>query len=361
MASKAEELKQKLRPKPKPELTGDDWLSTGSTLVNLACSGHPKRGLLKGYYYLLVGDSDSGKTWLAHNVIAEACRSKVFADHRMIYDNPEQGALFDLEKYFGKDTARRMEPPTGTKSNPIYSETVEEFYFCLDGYLDKGPVIWVEDSMDCLGSEAAGKKFSKQKQAHDQEKETKGSYGTDKAKANSSNLPRILYKLKQTGSILIIISQTRDNIGFGSQFNPKTRSGGKSLSFYATLEFWTAKSETLKRTVLGKSRQVGITSQIRVKRNRVTGKDRTIEIPVLHSFGIDDIGSMVDWLIEEKHWDQKDRGTIIAPEFGLELGRERLVEKIEESNQENELRALVTKVWAEIEEACVVQRKKRYV
>jgi len=47
-------------------------LSTGSALLNLAISGQADVGMLPGYYYYFVGDSNSGKTWIARTCLAEA-------------------------------------------------------------------------------------------------------------------------------------------------------------------------------------------------------------------------------------------------------------------------------------------------
>jgi hypothetical protein len=58
--------------------TGEGALSTGSTLLNLACSDRPDAGYFKGAYYYLVGDSQAGKTWLLLSCFAEACRNPQF-------------------------------------------------------------------------------------------------------------------------------------------------------------------------------------------------------------------------------------------------------------------------------------------
>ena len=73
-----------------------DLLSTGSTLLNLACSENPFGGFLKGKYYLLVGDSDSGKTFLSMSCFAEAMIQKPFKNYRLIYDYVEDGMLMHM-------------------------------------------------------------------------------------------------------------------------------------------------------------------------------------------------------------------------------------------------------------------------
>lgn len=355
-----DQLKSKLRSKP-PVESPPKWLSTGSTLVNLACSGRTTKGLIGGHYYLFWGDSNSGKSWLVHSCLAEASINKEFDDYRLIYDNPEDGALMDLKRYFGTKLAERIEPPATNKGSPAHSNTIEDFYYNLDDAANSDkPFIYVLDSMDSLTTEDDQNKFQESKAAKRKGKETTGSYGMSKAKKNSSGIRETLHKLKEKKSILIIVAQSRTNIGFGSQFNPKTRAGGLSLKFYASCELNFSIREQIKKRVAGKDRQLGILSKVHIIRTRLTGKDRTVEIPIYHSHGIDDIGSCVDYLVEEKYWKEKD-GEIDAPDFNFKGSMEKLVQKIEEENREKELRSLVLEKWNDIESQCEVNRKKRYV
>ena len=353
-----DELKSALRDKPEPPPLFKGMLSTGSTLLNLACSGRPSGGFARGGYYLIVGDSTSGKTVLSGTCFAEAAINPKFDNYLLVHDNAEGGALM-FEKFFGSKIAARIRPPeTDKKGNPVYSHTVEDFYYhlydCLRG---KQPVIYVLDSENSLSSEAEQKKFEKRKVAHEEDTEAAGSYTDAKAKAHSQNLRGAIALLRDTGSILIIISQTRDNLGFG--FEKKTRSGGRALKFYAMLEMWSSVKKKLVRTVKGKPRTIGIVAEVQIKKNRFIGKDRTVSVPIYHSVGFDDIGGCIDYLVEEKHWTVKD-GLIDAKDFAVVAYRDPLVRHIETNELEHDLRVLVWEVWQDIEDACEVRRKSRY-
>lgn len=357
---KMEDLKKQLRaPRSKKQkVLKSESLSTGSTLLNLACTGHAGGGFSMGDYVSVVGDSVSGKTFLALTCLAEASINPNFDKHRLIYDNAERGARMNMEKFFGKRLADRLESPAKDGEIPMFSETVEDFYFFVDDAIKQGdPFVYILDSMDSVASDADLAKFDELKDAHRAGKQTTGSYGDGKAKKNSEGLRRLIPKLANTKSILIIISQTRDNLGFG--FEKKSRSGGHALRFYATLELWSSTESKIKRTVKGKPRQLGINSKVQIKKNRTTGAERTITVPIYHSHGIDDIGSCVAYLIDEKHWAKK--GTrIVAAEFDLVQSESDLIKTIEANGWEDRLRELVEKVWNDIEEACVVKRKSRY-
>lgn len=338
-----------------------NFLSTGSTLLNLACSGRVMGGFAKGKYYFLVGDSTSGKTFLSLTCLAEASINPNFKNYRFIYDNAEDGALMDIERFFGSGVADTMEPPAIRENGgAIYSTTIEEFYYHFDDAVKEGkPFIYILDSMDSLSSDEDEKQFYDEKKAYRKSKETTGSYGTSKSKKNSANLRKTLKHLNNTNSILIIISQTRDKIGFGSMFNKKTRSGGHALKFYATIEIWSSVIKKIKKKVKGKDRQIGVNIKIKCEKNRITGQEHTIEIPIYHSFGIDDIGSCVDYLIDEGHW-KKSKSSIVASDFDFTGTRDKLIAHIEENEYEKDLRELVGEVWKEIEKACAVKRKFRY-
>lgn len=345
------------------KLTRKDGLSTGSTLLNLACSGNPYWGFAKGMYYFLVGDSASGKTFFSMTCFAEAMISKRFRDYRLIYDNVENGMLMDVERLFGKAVADRMESPAkGEDGKPVFSSTVEEFYYNLDDALDAGkPFIYVLDSMDALTSAQEVEKFEEHKEAHRKGKESAGSYGDGKAKKNSEGLRKVLSRLRDTGSILIIICQTRDNLGFG--FEKKTRSGGHALKFYATVEIWTSIIGSIKKTLTGRDREIGKWIGLHVKKNRLTGKTPKVDSAIYPDYGIDDIGTCVDYLVDEGYW-KKTKQSIEAGEFDVILTRDKLIEKIETEGWVEELRGIVGKCWREIEEktreAALTGRKPRY-
>lgn len=353
--SDVEGIKRKIKSSRKKVISLEPvLLSTGSTLLNLACSNDPFGGLVTGSYYNYTGDSDSGKSFYALTALAEASINPLFDNYRLVLDDPENGALMDKEKFFGKKLVQRLER--------IVSSSQEAFYYSLDTILEK-PSIVVLDSMDSITAEDDREKFDERKKAHSKGKETTGTYGTAKAKVNSSNLNWVVSKLKSTNSILIIISQTRDRIGFGAQYDPKTRSGGRALKFYATAEIWTSTKETIKTKYKSKSKtktvDVGIISQIKVKKNRSTGRKPTIEVPIYWSTGVDDLGSCVKFLCEWGYW-KSSGSSLEAPEFDFEGSSDVLVERIEENGEETKLRTLVGEVWKDIEDKCAVRRKPRY-
>ena len=345
--------------KKKAKVKASDFLSTGSTLLDLLCSGDARGGFVKGKYFFLVGDSSSGKTFLSLTCLAEASVTPSFDKYRFIHDNAEDGALMNIRKFFGSGVASRIEPPAILEDEDYYSSTIEEFYYHVDDAIEQGePFIYILDSMDALTSKYETERFGMRKKAHREEKVAKGDYGDGKAKINSSHLRALLPKLRDMGSILIIINQTRDNLA-SVGFAEKTRSGGRALKFYATLEIWSAVEGRLSKTVNKIKRQTGIKCQLRVKKNRLTGMESRVTIPIYHSYGIDNIGSCVDYLTTEGHW-KKRGGKIKCEEFEGIHTRDALIHMIEEEEMEDDLKEIVSEVWHEIQERTKLKRKARY-
>lgn len=345
-----------LTKREKVVLSSGSAVSSGSTLLNLACTDTPDCCFSKGGYYYLVGDSTSGKTWTSLTCFAEACQNPAFKGYRLILDDVEGGAQMDIEHYFGKEVDKRMER--------VCSRTIQKFYYHMQDAIEQGdPFIYVLDSQDALDSASSKKKFKEQRQASEKGEKETGSFGDGKAKYHSENIRWVLSGLRKTKSILIIIGQTRDNLGMG--FEKKTRSGGKALRFYANLEIWTSVKGKIKKFVRDKDRTIGAQCLAEVKKNRVTGKigkDRSVLVPIYYDLGIDDVGSCVDFLIAEKHWGKakESKSVYDATDIWFEGKRDEIIAYIEEEDLEQKVKQITAQVWKEIENECLSNRKKRY-
>lgn len=351
-------LKKKEHREPLIQIPKENLLSTGFTPLNVHCTGTTKGGYGKGLFVFIVGDSSSGKTWLSHTCLAEAALNSEFDNYDFVFDNIENGALMNAKRFFGGAVAKRLQPPQGTFEDPINSVTSEDFYNNLTTRLESGkPCIYIADSETALSAVEDVKKFKENRRASGKGKEIKGTYGTGKAKTNSINMRMIVPLLKKTGSILIIISQTRQNIGWG--FEDRTRSGGLSLRFYAHLEFWTKIIKKFKKDVGGKKRHIGSQVEIDIRKNRLTGWEGKLSFPFYKSYGIDEVGGCVDYLVEEGYW-KKRKATIVAHDLELEGSKEDLILQIEDGGMLPGLRKAVRKCFDQIEAECSLKRKPRY-
>jgi len=341
------------------DLSTENLLSTGSTVLNVHFSGNPHGGLIKGQYAWYVGNSDSGKTIVAIAAMAEAANNPAYSEYALVYDNAENASP-PIKKLFGKKLYERVIPPSVDEAGaPVYSSTVEEFHYHVADLVDKGkPFIYVLDSMDALSSDEEVAYFQESKDAHEAGKSINGSYNGQRAKKNSQFFRKIAASLKKTGSVLIIISQTRDNVtGFGVE--KKRAGGGNSLKFYTRLEAWFSHLKTITKTHKGQPRNVGIESQVNIKKNHHTGIKSKAVITIYHSYGIDDIGDCIEYLLEEGVW-KKSGQSITADTWDFKGTKEKLIEHIENKDLLYDLRELVGKTYCDVQDAISLKRKKRY-
>lgn len=274
---------------------------TGSTTFNLECSGNRHGAFMIGKMVNLIGDSHAGKTLFALTSLAECSITPRFDKYRFIFDDVEAANGFDISYLFGQKTADRIEElqtepdNTGLKR----SKTVEDLNDNLARLYKLGkPFIYIADSFDALTTEAAIDKDEEDRKAREKGNQTTGSYGDGKAKKASSMFSQRIQELADNDSVLIIISQTRDNIGFGAKFTPKTRSGGKALKFYAFHEVWLACQKKEKK---GK-RVVETQVQAKITKNKLTGRHGEAYFPILFDYGVDNLKSCINFLLDEGDW-----------------------------------------------------------
>jgi RecA/RadA recombinase len=345
--STAEDAKKAMLKKTPPpkKLEASDFLSFGITLANMGTYGNSTCGLAKGRIYRLAGRESTGKTFVCRGILAEAVRNQSFKDYQLIYDDIEHGAMMDTLKFFGQPLVDRMVAPSynAKTKEPIYSSNTSDLFGGIRKMLDKGKkFIYVADSLDALEGVGENKM-------------------TDaKAKAYSQELRKLLDPLMATGSILILISQARANMGTGPFAKQDISAGGRALTHYPSASFWMSKFRTITKTYKEKKYPIGVEIMMHIQKNRISGLDRRVKFKLYNSYGIDDIGSNTTYLIEHGHWIKNQEGIVTAPEFDHVGTEVQLVSKIETNNNQRELQLLVSKVWRQIEAACTPKRIPRY-
>jgi len=336
--------KQKIKPKIKESINPDNLIPTSSTLLNCACSDNPTGGYGIGKLVNLIGDSSSGKTLLGLSCFAEMAMFKKFDEYAFIYDDVEAALEFNLDYLFGREVSDRIDMS-------ITSDTIQDFYGNITRTIkEERPFVYILDSLDALTSIEEMKRADAY--AKDNEKE-KGSYKMEKAKMLTEILRVIARDIKRTEALIIIVSQTRDNVGFG--YATKSRSGGRALKFYSSHEIWLSVLKSLEK----KDRIIGVNTEAKVSKNKLTGKVRNVEFPIYYDYGVDDIAANVDFLVKEGRW-KKNKLTIQATDFNIEGTKDKLVRRIENDSIELDLQSLVGEVWNNIEEEIRLKRKPKY-
>lgn len=349
-----------MKREPVTSIPSNDFASTGITPLNLAITGHPARGIAKGQYVFLVGDSSAGKTLFAMTFLDEIVNNPEFDDYQIIYDPVEDGALMNIRKMFSRNLASRIRTVNGgTWKERNASELVSDFYDNAEEAVAAGPCVYVLDSMDSLETRQEKAINESNREARKKGNKVKESYALTKPKENSARLRVLKNKLKKNGSILIIISQTRQNISHTSRFEPKTRSGGDALRFYCRIEMWLSLKERIREEIGKEKLQVGQKTKIKIKKNHFSGWEGEITVPIYRKVGIDDLGCCIDYLVDWGHW-KISKGVIDAVEFDVKMKREPLARFIEVADLHKDLQKIVARYWREVEERVLIRRKKRH-
>lgn len=338
----------------------DDLVPTGSTMLNLACSDTARGGWMLGGFATLPGESAAGKTILALTTLAECTYLPRFKDYLLIHDDAEERQSFDMKYMFSEKVEDRvMCPPLGC------SKTVQQFEANIMTLgKQKKKIIYVLDSFDSLASdeelEKEMRKALAMAKSDEAAKKIAGSYGMEKAKIAGQILRMVNNYIKESKSLVIITQQLRQNVG-GGIFDPEyVTSGGEAPYFYSNHQAWLMRGAKHEK----KDLVIGNHVRARVEKNSATGKRRKVEFDYFYDLGIDDIGSVVDWMIEWGIWRERTiQGVkgIAATELELfEPNRNALIKAIEENSLEDSMKDAAQDGWRKVEDAAKLGRKHRY-
>lgn len=337
-----------------------DFISSGCTTLNLALSGQKDGGWGRGRVSNIIGDGSSGKTllvleaafWFFKNI--KTAKSKVFPkvkDFQIIYNNGEGVMDFPVESMYGLNFVKEVE----WAHSPNIESMGRDYLRKVDKLKSGQSLLYIVDSWDSMKSSVGMERI---KTSITQDKDLEGTYNLEKQKwASSEFFPAACTFMEnnQKDATLLIVSQVRTkiNITFGKQ---QYRAGGKALDFYTHMGAWIREVERLKKNKLGASRVYGIKSHVKVERSKVAKPFRESEFIILFDYGLDDIGSMIDFVWGSR--EIKFNGKTFSSKQ-----KQNFIKYIEENNFEEKLKDKTNQVWNEIEDAFkkeVDARKRRY-
>jgi RecA/RadA recombinase len=311
------------------------FFSAGSDLLDLT-TGYFPLGMMN-----IVGDSSSGKSFLAGEIIANTYhKTKNFS---WFYDDAEKGYKFDSKILYGFDVLK-----DGLLKEENTSETIEDFEKNIHQIISKKNkddiFIYVLDSFEKLTSREEELYLEKNR---DKEKR-EGTYGMGKASFFNQFCRNYVKKLVENKILLIIISQLRDKIGifFGS---PYTRQCERALNFYSNVVLFMKETEKYKKW----DRTYGICVGITTKKARYRKPFRYCYLDFLFDYGIDNIRSNLKFLFDLKTETGKDKEKKEKKNLiwnNEEYTLENLISYIYNNNLEEELKNMVVDKWNVLEE-----------
>lgn len=265
------------------------YLTTGCTLLDLVVGGGLGMGLPAGRVVNIVGDKSAGKTFVCAEMLA-ANSVKCGKRFRHRYDDCESGCTIDSQSIYGMELFAEDDPA---------STTVEELDANVGRFLSSmknGQIgMYVVDSLDGLSDNEKEAASDSRRKALDAGKPVMdaGTYGMGAPKFLSQQFFKTkVAKLMETNTLLVVVSQVRENIGAGLYGKKYKRSGGKALDFYAHTVLWLTNVCKIKKG----ERVVGVVVEACAEKSKTPRPYRKCRFTILFDYGIDNIGSSLDYL-----------------------------------------------------------------
>ena len=259
------------------DVTG--WISTGSTMLDLAIANRPNGGVAVGKITELNGLEGSGKSLIGSHLLASTQKQDGIA----VYIDTESAVSQEYLRAIGVDT---------TKMLYVHLETCEEIFDTIETIVtkiresDKDKLVTI--LVDSLAAAS-----TKQEMDTDFDKD---GWATAKAIIISKAMRKVTQMIARQKVALVFTNQLRQKLGvmFG---DPWTTSGGKALPFHSSTRVRFKNAGQIKD---GNKTTIGIKIKGQVIKNRLGPPMRTVEFPLYFDTGIDDFGSWLTVMKEHK-------------------------------------------------------------
>jgi RecA/RadA recombinase len=321
------------------EVSVENVISTGSTLLDLAISGGRRRGggIPGGILVEIYGPSGAGKT----AVISEICASAQQKLGQIKFADPEGR----LDKEYSEIYGVNIKDSFFDYSRP---NTVKELFASLFGWKpkeEKAINVFAGDSMAALSTEI--------------EMEEQDKMGMKRAKDFSEGLRKTCRLIVNNNWLVVFSNQVRQ-----SQEKGEVTPGGMGLPFYSSLRIRIGptyqKPKIIKKTevdINGKKHEaekvIGINSICKIQKSSVDEPFREAPVCIIFNYGIDDIRANLQYV---KDITKATKYDAITKEF---QSMENAIKHIEQNNLENQLKEKVIDLWETIQAALTIERKAK--
>ena len=256
-----------------------DFVSTGSTMLDLAISNKQDGGIAVGRITELNGLESSGKSLLGAHMLAETQKKGGVA----VYIDTETAVSTEFLSSIGVDVESMLY---------LHLETVEDIFSAIEEITakvresDKDRLVTI--LVDSLA--AASTKIEMDAEFD------KDGYATSKAIIISKAMRKITQMIGRQRIALVFTNQLRQKLGvmFG---DPWTTSGGKALPFHASTRIRLKNTGQIKDK---KNNTIGMKMRAQVIKNRLGPPMRHADFELYFETGIDDEGSWLKVMKEHR-------------------------------------------------------------
>ena len=260
--------------------TISDWVSTGSSMLDLAISNRPHGGLPVGRIVELTGLEGTGKSLVCAHIVADTQKK----GGKALFIDTENSESREFWKSLGVDLS---------KSKLMYSqaETVEDIF----DRIEKAITFIRKDHPDLLLTIIVDSVAAASTKAELESDHGKDGYATGKSIIISKAMRKITNMIGRQKVLLIFTNQLRQNLNamaFGDKY---IVSGGKALAYHCSVRVRLNNTGKLKMGEL----VIGNECKAVVVKNRMGPPQRQANFDIYFDSGIADYGSWIKVLKDQ--------------------------------------------------------------
>lgn len=260
-----------------------EWISTGSTMLDLAIANRPYGGIPVGRITEITGLEASGKSLLAAHALANTQKKGGLA----VYIDTENAISREFLEAIGVNLKEMLYVPL---------ETVEDIFEAIEGIAETVRKSSKDRLVTIIVDSVAGAS-TKTEMAAEFDKD---GWATSKAIVLSKAMRKITNFVGRERICLIFTNQLRTRLGvsFG---DPYTTSGGKAIAFHSSVRLRLKSIGQIKlKDDSGREEVFGIKTRAQVIKNRMGPPLRSVDYDIYFDSGIDDYGSWLTMLKDFK-------------------------------------------------------------
>ena len=256
-----------------------DFISTGSSMLDLAIANKPNGGIAVGRITEINGLESSGKSLLGAHILAETQKKDGIA----VYIDTETSVSQEFLDVIGIDMGKMLY---------LHLETVEDIFEAIEEIVIKVRESDKDRLVTIMVDSLAGASTKVEMEADFD----KDGWATAKAIIISKAMRKITQLIGKQSIALVFTNQLRQKLGvmFG---DPWTTSGGKALPFHASTRIRLKNMGQIKDS---KKNTIGMKCRAQIVKNRLGPPLRHADYDMYFDRGIDNYGAWLTVLKEHK-------------------------------------------------------------
>ena len=256
-----------------------EFISTGSSILDLAISNRPNGGIAVGRITENNGLESSGKSLIGTHILAETQKKGGLA----VYIDTETSVSREWLETIGIDVQNLLY---------LHVETVEDIFECIENIITKIR----ESDRDRLVTILVDSLAAASTKVEMEADFDKDGWATAKAIVISKAMRKITQMVGRERVALVFTNQLRQKLGvmFG---DPWTTSGGKALPFHSSTRIRLKNMGQIKDT---KKNTLGMKARAQIIKNRLGPPLRHADFNLYFDSGIDDKGSWLQVMKDHK-------------------------------------------------------------